>query len=278
MVDGSPSWRRRCRAGHPGSGYRAPVAAPHRLRSWSLRLLVALLVLVLVAVIGLVVWSRIGVMEAEEGPLRGVLQDPEIDVAETSSAMVLNPAGADSTPLGMIFYPGAKVEADAYAARLAPLVTEHGMTVLIVKPWLRLALLDRRSLETFTEEAPDVGSWMVGGHSLGGVRACQLAPGADALILFGSYCSNDLSDSGLPVLSLAGSEDGLSTPTKIADAREKLPEEAVMVEIDGASHASFGDYGRQSGDGTPLISDAAMDLAVTEAADEFVDDQNLDSH
>ena len=253
------------------------MAAPHRLRPWSLRLLVALLALVLVAVIGLVTWSRIGVMEAEENPLHGVLQDPEIDVSETSSAMVLHPADADSTPVGLVFYPGAKVEAEAYAARLAPLVTEQDMTVVIVRPWLHLALLDRRGPETFTDEAPEVGSWMVGGHSLGGVRACQLAPEAEALILFGSYCSNDLSESGPPVLSLAGSEDGLSTPAKIADARGNLPEDAFVVEIDGASHASFGDYGSQDGDGTPLISDAAMDLAVTESVAEFVGTEGVGS-
>lgn len=229
----------------------------------------------LVAVVSIVAWSRIGVMEAESGPQEEALQDPVIDAAETSSAMVLQPADADSTPLGLVFYPGANVEPEAYAARLSTLVTEQGMTVVIVKPWLHLALLDRRGLETFTQEAPDVGTWMVGGHSLGGVRACQLAPEADALVLLGSYCSNDLSGSDLPVLSLAGSEDGLSTPAKITDAREKLPGDAVMVESDGASHASFGDYGTQKGDGTPLISDPAMDLAVADAVEEFVETKGL---
>ncbi|MDN5687412.1 MAG: alpha/beta hydrolase [Brachybacterium sp.] len=79
------------------------------------------------------------------------------------------------------------------------------------------------------------------------------------------------------MLSLAGSEDGLSTPAKIADARGNLPEDAFMVEIDGASHASFGDYGAQDGDGTPLISDAAMDLAVTESVAEFVGTEGVGS-
>lgn len=85
----------------------------------------------------------------------------------------------------------------------------------------------------------------MGGHSLGGVRACQLAADADALVLFGSYCATDLSKSDLAVLSLAGSEDGLSTPEKIDDARDQLPADAEMIEIEGASHASFGDYGAQ---------------------------------
>ncbi|WP_454141933.1 alpha/beta hydrolase [Microbacterium lacticum] len=73
-------------------------------------------------------------------------------------------------------------------------------------------------------------------------------------MLFASYCANDLSGSALPVLSLAGSEDGLSTPQMIADARHLLPADATMIEIPGASHAShasFGDYGAHPGDGTP---------------------------
>lgn len=141
---------------------------------------------------------------------------------------------------------------------------------MITRPWLNLAFFDPRALDAFTSAAPDVDVWAVGGHSLGGVRACQLAPDADALVLFGSYCAYDLSESGLPVLSLSGSEDGLSTPQKIADAREELPADAEMVEIDGASHASFGDYGPQDGDGTPTISSEEMHAEVTRLVEEFL--------
>lgn len=66
------------------------------------------------------------------------------------------------------------------------------------------------------------------------------------------------------MLSLAGAEDGLSTPQKIADARHLLPADATMVEIPGASHASFGDYGPQAGDGTPTATDAEVRSVVTE--------------
>ncbi|MGP9681077.1 alpha/beta hydrolase [Brachybacterium sp. AOP3-A1-3] len=145
------------------------------------------------------------------------------------------------------------------------------MTVVVVKPWLHLSLFDRRGLDTFTADLPEVGTWIVGGHSLGGVRACQVAPDADALLLLGSYCANDLSERELPVLSLAGSEDRLSTPEKIADARYLLPETATMVEIEGAGHASFGDYGPQDGDGTASISDEEMDTEVSAEVEAFVD-------
>ena len=141
--------------------------------------------------------------------------------------------------------------------------THVGMTVVITRPWLNLAFFDPRPLSDFTSAAPGVDAWLVGGHSLGGVRACQLAPDADGLVLFGSYCANDLSDSGLPVLSISGAEDGLSTPEKIQDSRGLLPADAEFVEIAGAAHASFGDYGPQAGDGTPTISER-MILALQE--------------
>ncbi len=163
----------------------------------------------------------------------------------------------------------------AYAAKLSGIV-ESGTTVVITKPWLNLAFFDLRSLGAFTNLAPDVDTWAVGGHSLGGVRACQLTQDAEALILFASYCANDLSASGLPVLSLAGELDGLSTPEKIADARPLLPADADMVEIAGAAHSSFGDYGLQPGDGTPTISDTDMTETLTSEIDHVFQTQVAD--
>ena len=71
------------------------------------------------------------------------------------------------------------------------------------------------------------------------------------------------------VISVSGSEDGLSTPEKIADARHLLPGDAEMHEIEGANHASFGDYGPQPGDGTATISDDDMREQLTELVGPF---------
>lgn len=215
--------------------------------------------LLLAAAVGVVVWSQVGVYRAEPAPLAAVRADPAIAIVDDPAAIVLSPAGAEAsgdeaTGTGLVFIPGAKVDAWAYAATLSGLVRDADLTVVITRPWLNLAFFDARPLSAFTDLAPDVGTWIVGGHSLGGVRACTLATDADALALFASYCATDLSDSGLPVLSLSGSEDGLSTPEKIDDARDLLPADARVVEIPGAAHASFGAYGPQEGDGTPSVS------------------------
>ena len=224
----------------------------------------------LLAAAGLVVWSRTGVMDAETAPWRGVQEDPRIAEERTDVALVLRPSEPEPAGTGLLFYPGAKVEPEAYAARLSGLVTELGVTVVIVDPPLNLSLFDRRAPERFTSIAPELETWLVGGHSMGGVRACELAEESDALVLFASYCAGDLTTSQVPVLSLSGSEDGLSTPEKIAEHGEALPGSAEMVEIAGASHASFGDYGPQNSDGTPTIDDAEMDAAVADAVAELL--------
>lgn len=225
--------------------------------------------LLLAAVVGVVVWSQVGVYQAEPAPLAAVRADPGISIVDDSAAIVLSPADAETSGAGLVFIPGAKVDAWAYAATLSGLVRDADLTVVITKPWLNLAFFDARPLTAFTGLAPEVGTWIVGGHSLGGVRACTLAPDADALALFASYCATDLSGSGLPVLSVSGSEDGLSTPAKIDDARDLLPPDARFVEIPGAAHASFGAYGPQDGDGTPSVSLEDMTATIAETVGAF---------
>ena len=202
-------------------------------------------------------------MAAEPEPLAAVRTDDRITITDDSAGIVMAPSAGESD-VGLVFIPGAKVDPWGYAATLSGLVADDEMTVVITKPWLNLAFFDLRGLSSFTDLAPGVTTWMVGGHSLGGVRSCQLAADADALVLFASYCATDVSSTDLPVLSLSGSEDGLSTPEKIAEARHLLPADAEMVEIPGASHASFGAYGPQAGDGTPTATAADVDAIITE--------------
>ncbi|MFM2721863.1 alpha/beta hydrolase [Microbacterium mcarthurae (nom. nud.)] len=246
----------------------APRAPRRRFRvlRWILGGLGALVVL---AVVGILIYSQVGVMRAEPDPLAEARANPGMTITEDGAGIVLSPTDGD-TGRGLVFIPGAKVDALGYVATFADTVVDDGVTVVITRPWLNLAFFDPRPLSTFTDLAPAVESWAVGGHSLGGVRACQLASDADALVLFASYCATDLTASGLPVLSLSGSEDGLSTPQKIADAATELPSDAVFVEIPGASHASFGAYGPQAGDGTPTIDRAEVDRIIADELDTFL--------
>lgn len=84
--------------------------------------------------------------------------------------------------------------------------------------------------------------------------------------LLGSYCANDLSAAPLTAVSVEGANDGLSTPAQIDAATELLPASVTRVSIPGANHASFGDYGAQSGDGPLEVDRAEVRAAVAEAA------------
>ncbi|MDD7962121.1 alpha/beta hydrolase [Microbacterium thalli] len=258
--------------GSPATGDAGSTAETRRRPRARRLLLIALSVVVgllLAGIIGILIWSQVGVMSAEPGPLDDVRSDDRVAMSEVDGSIVITPA-AETSGVGLVFVPGAKVEAEAYAAILAGVVADEGVTVVITRPSLNLAFFDPRPLTSFTDLVPDVSTWLVGGHSLGGVRACQLAPDADGLVLFASYCANDLAEADLPVLSLSGSEDGLTTPQKVDDNRGLLPADAALIEIPGASHASFGDYGPQAGDGTPTISDADMRADVTAALADLV--------
>lgn len=250
-------------------------ARPKRpVRGWRIAraALITLAALLVTAVAGFLIWANVGVMQASSAPLELVRSNPTVTITEFDDSVMLSPA-SEPSQLGLVFIPGAKVAAEAYLYKLSGLVEESGVTVVVTKPILNLAFFDQRPLTTFTGHASDVSTWYVGGHSLGGVRACQYAeqPEISGLVLFGSYCANDLSETGISALSLTGSEDGLSTPRKVSSANDLLPESTAFLEIQGANHAGFGDYGIQAGDGTAILSSAQMRAAITEQLVAFFD-------
>ncbi len=224
----------------------------------------ALAILSLAVVIGLA-WTQ-QVMPGDRDAALAAWQNDQVTISDTETGILVEPASG-ATGDGLVFVPGAKVDPYAYLNKLSGMA-ENGTTVVITKPTLNIAFADVRPLNAFTAVAPNVDTWFVGGHSLGGVKACQYAADNDVagLVLFGSYCAIDLSDSGFPTLSFVASNDGLSTPQKIADAAGLLPVDAVTVDLNGANHANFGDYGRQPGDGESETNDAEVRKVIT---DEF---------
>ena len=240
-----------------------------RARRRAARILVAILAVVVLIVVAFLVYANM-VMRGDRAAAIEVWTNPAISVTSTDHSIILAPTGKAGDS-GLVFIPGAKVDPYAYMFKLSGIVEKSGVTVVITKPTLNLAFFDQRPLSTFTSDVPSVKNWHVGGHSLGGVRACMLAnsPDVAGLVLFGSFCANDLSVAAVKVLSISGSEDGLSTPAKIADSRHLLPTDAQFMEIEGANHASFGDYGPQSGDGVATITSAQARDEITAALASF---------
>ena len=233
------------------------------------------LVLLAIGWIALIAWLKPFV--AVEPALAAMQSDARVTVAEYPTQIVMTPTGTVSRT-ALFFQPGARVDARAYAAVLRP-VAESGVRVVISKQPLGIAFLNTFAFASTAAAYPDIATWVVGGHSLGGTVACIDADAHDSdpvgqgrvtgLLLYASYPASDMSRSlTAQVLSISGSDDGLATPAKIDAAKPDLPASTTYTVIDGAVHSYFGDYGPQPGDGTPTIShdDARRQISAASVA------------
>ena len=214
---------------------------------------------------------------AEEPALSAMQSDDTVTVTESATRIELRPAEPSGT--GVLFQPGARVEARAYAAVLRPLA-EAGHPVVIVKQPLGIGFLAMGAVEDARAAMPDVQRWVVGGHSLGGTVASMQADSDDSdaqaptagLLLYASYPAGDLHESlSAEVLSISGTKDGLATPEDIAASKAHLPPGAAFVAIEGAVHSQFGDYGTQPGDGQPTITHDEARQRISAESVAFVD-------
>ena len=163
----------------------------------------------------------------------------------------------DNPIAGLIFYPGGKVEYTAYEPLMAS-CAEKGILCVLVEMPFNLAVFDMNAADGIQGKFPEIEKWYIGGHSLGGsMAASYLSENSDAfegLVLLGSYSTEDLSDIGMKVLSVYGSEDKVLNHEKYDENKTNLPDDFTEIVIEGGCHAYFGMYGNQEGDGTPTIT------------------------
>jgi hypothetical protein len=77
----------------------------------------------------------------------------------------------------------------------------------------------------------------------------QSHPQVKGIVYWASYPADDkLKDSGVKMISIYGSNDGLATNAKIEQYKLLQPADTVFVPIAGGNHGQFGDYGPQAGD------------------------------
>ncbi|MBM7602679.1 dienelactone hydrolase [Metabacillus crassostreae] len=161
--------------------------------------------------------------------------------------------------IGIVLYPGAKVEPEAYSYYGKQLANK-GYLVAIPHVRFNFALLDSNKAQEIIENYPSVEKWVIGGHSLGGVTAAKFAYNypkkVDGVFLLGSYPSegNEFSKTMTPMLSIYAEKDGLTTVDKINETKKLLSRNATMHEIKDGNHAQFGFYGKQKGDNEAGIS------------------------
>ena len=149
------------------------------------------------------------------------------------------------------------MEDTAYAPLMRALA-DNGVLGVLVRMPLNLAVLNMNAANSIPEQYPQIKHWYIGGHSLGGSmaasHAAKNASNYDGLALLASYSTVDLSTSGLSVISIYGSEDGVLNMEKYAEYKCNLPAAFEECIIEGGCHAGFGGYGPQDGDGVPTIT------------------------
>ena len=182
--------------------------------------------------------------------------------------------------IGLIFYPGGKVEETAYAPLMRTISSKGILCVLCRMPF-RLAVFDTHAADDVREALPEIEYWYIGGHSLGGAVASievNAHPGVyKGMILLASFSNDDLSGEPLRVLSIYGSEDRVLDREAYEQAKEKLPHDVTEKVIAGGCHAGFGMYGAQDGDGTPAITSGEQILITADMIAEWIGNVDADT-
>lgn len=234
--------------------------------------LIGLAAILLLAVGGFVVWAA-NPLGPEEQAL-DALESDELVSASKGEIIVFKPTDIDPET-GLIFYPGGRVDYRSYAPALREIAADGYLVVLVPAP-LNLMVFAPDKADDVISQYPHIAHWAVGGHSLGGAMAAQYAGGhvdkVEGLVLWASYpaSNNDLSESGLKVLSIYGTLD-MGGMQPFDDSRALLPADTTWLVIEGGNHAQFGDYGFQPGDNPATISAADQQAQVVSATVEFLD-------
>lgn len=232
---------------------------------WSVVAAIALILL------GAILWW-LRPFVASDIALDALQSDERVAVDSTPTEIMLTPTSSASG-VGVIFLPGAKVDARAYGNMLRPLA-DAGHVVVIVKEPLGIAFLSSSAAPRWAAAHPEVDKWVVAGHSLGGVVAAQNAADSDDiddLVLWASFPASDISAQAVAALSVFGSNDSLTTPERVAASRSDLPSGTEFVEIHGAIHGFFGDYGSQPGDGDPSTPRGQAQAEIISTTLDFLD-------
>ena len=200
-----------------------------------------------------------------------VMNQVEYEVVENGN-VVFWPKDRE-TDVGFIFYPGGKVEKEAYKPLMASLAVKGVLCILVDMPY-NLAILDINAAEGITKQFKQINEWYIGGHSLGGAASSMYleknSKDYKGLVLLGAYSTSDLSSTELKVLSVYGSEDLVMDRNKYEECRSNLPKGYTERVLEGGCHGYFGVYGAQAGDGTPSISNEDQIYLTSDIICEFI--------
>lgn len=194
--------------------------------------------------------------QADEIAIQIINNSETVDITVDDALITFQPLNS-KVETGIIFYPGGKVEPYAYAPLMQELAKEGYLVTIYQMPY-NLAIFKTNAADKVLEQYPEIKSWYIGGHSLGGAMASSYASkNAEKLLGYfalAAYPSSDLSDQPIKMLSIHGTEDEILNYKNYEKYRINAPENTEYLEIQGGNHAYFGNYGTQKGDGVATIS------------------------
>lgn len=191
-------------------------------------------------------------------------------LVDASGSIDFRPAG-QQVDAGFIFYPGANVDPRAYAPAARAIARQGFLVSIVPMPGL-LAFNGIERADSVIAAHPEITRWFVGGHSMGGVSASSYTQDHSdklaGLIVWGTFPAetDDLSAVTIPVTSIYGEIDALSTVQEIEATAYVYPADTLYVGIPGGNHYQFGYYGEQEGDVEAWIdreSQQSMVVAAT---------------
>lgn len=224
-------------------------------KKWK-RAIIILVVVMLTLVIGGGIYVN-DYYHADAEALQAAEHDEQIIVTQQGDGSISFEPQDIEASTGLIFYQGGKVQYEAYAP-LMRACAERGILCVLVKMPFNLAVFDIDAADGIQQQYPQIENWYIGGHSLGGSMAASYlgkhTGEYKGLVLLAAYSTENLSETGLHVISVYGTEDQVLNMDKYEQYRENLPPDLTEKVIDGGCHAYFGSYGVQDGDGIPTIS------------------------
>lgn len=202
-----------------------------------------------------------------------------IEVTETPGFIRFDNRFSNKTT-GLLIEPGGEVDPVAYA-RIARKIAGAGYPVVIDKTPSELVIAGvfPPMIAAVKQANPDITAWALAGHSLGGVIAAQYIAQNPAdssvkgLALWASFPDPSMPISyrtDLAVASIYGELDCVLPKEDILGLSWTLPFNASFVQLDGANHAQWGDYGPQEGDCEADITSTQQKIRGKRATIELV--------
>ena len=198
---------------------------------------------------------------------------PEVVFTENEGRLEWAPADGDYGT-GLVIYPGGKVPAEGYGP-LAQAIAGEGYLVIITPMPFNLAVFGIGAADAARAAHPEVATWALAGHSLGGSMAAQYVSDhreeIAGLAFWASYPATDLSTAPVSVVSIYGTLDAGAARMSGPEAKAQLPADTVFVPFAGGNHVQMDSQTGQPNDPPATISREDQQAQVAAATVTMLD-------